>query len=170
MDDSMIFYDYIETPIGTLMVAGDGHALMRIDLPEARHPLPIPDDWHRNREKLLPARSQFDAYFAGSLRDFDLPLSPAGTPFQKSVWQALRGIDYGETISYAELARRIGNPRAVRAVGMANGTNPLSIIVPCHRVIGADGSLTGYGGGLPAKKFLLDLERRHASEDLFARR
>ena len=166
MDDSMVFYDYFESPIGTLMVAGDGHALMRIDLPEARHPQPIPDSWHRNREKLAAARVQFDAYFAGELRNFDLPLAPTGTPFQKSVWQALREIAYGETISYAELARRIGKARAVRAVGMANGANPLSIIVPCHRVIGADGSLTGYGGGLPTKKFLLDLESRTAGHDL----
>lgn len=166
----MTYYDYIETPIGMLMVAGDGNALMRIDLPETCHPQPIPDDWQRNREKLAATRVQFDAYFAGELLDFDLPLAPTGTPFQISVWQALRDIEYGETISYAELARRIGNPRAVRAVGMANGANPLSIIVPCHRVIGADGSLTGYGGGLPAKKFLLELESRIAAKDLLAER
>lgn len=156
----IMYYDHIETPIGKLMLAGDGHALIRVGLPEARHPLVIPDDWQRNSNKLATASRQFDTYFAGELQDFDLPLAPVGTPFQKSVWKALCEIGYGETISYAELARRIGNPRAVRAVGTANGANPLAIIVPCHRVIGADGSLTGYGGGLPAKQFLLELEQR----------
>jgi methylated-DNA-[protein]-cysteine S-methyltransferase len=103
---------------------------------------------------------QLKAYFAGTLRQFDLPLAPAGTPFQQTVWQALREIPYGETVSYGQLARGIGRPAAVRAVGAANGRNPLAIVVPCHRVIGSDGRLVGYGGGLPAKSMLLELERR----------
>jgi methylated-DNA-[protein]-cysteine S-methyltransferase len=107
---------------------------------------------------LRVAADQLAAYFAGERTDFDLPLSPSGTPFQLSVWRALLSIPYGETISYRELARRIGNAKAVRAVGAANGRNPIPIIVPCHRVIGADGSLTGYGGGLPRKRLLLELE------------
>jgi methylated-DNA-[protein]-cysteine S-methyltransferase len=116
----------------------------------------------RDGAALAESRRQFKAYFDGELTVFDLRLAPRGTPFQLQVWDALCGIGYGETVSYAEIARRIRRPNAVRAVGAANGANPLAIVVPCHRVIGADGSLTGYGGGLPAKRFLLDLERRHA--------
>ncbi|MDX1983869.1 MAG: methylated-DNA--[protein]-cysteine S-methyltransferase, partial [Bryobacteraceae bacterium] len=103
---------------------------------------------------------QLDAYFKGALHDFDVPLAPLGTPFQRNVWSALREIPYGRTISYGELARRIGNPSASRAVGLANGSNPIAIIVPCHRVIGANGKLTGFGGGLDVKRKLLDLERQ----------
>jgi methylated-DNA-[protein]-cysteine S-methyltransferase len=108
---------------------------------------------------LAEAVRQLGAYFAGELRELDLPLAPRGTPFQLAVWRALTDVRYGETTSYGELAARIGRPRAVRAVGAANGANPLPIVVPCHRVIGADGSLTGYGGGLPVKRALLALER-----------
>jgi methylated-DNA-[protein]-cysteine S-methyltransferase len=104
-------------------------------------------------------RRELDEYFAGRLRAFTTPIQPRGTPFQLQVWKALCTIPYGETISYGELARRIDHPRAVRAVGLANGSNPISIIVPCHRVIGSNGSLTGYGGGLPVKRALLELER-----------
>lgn len=164
-----MYYDQFDTPLGPLLVAGDGDALIRIDLPEARHPRPVPADWRRDGARMQPARDQFKAYFAGELRDFEVPLAPRGTPFQQAVWRGLCEIGYGETISYAELARRIGKPNAVRAVGTANGANPLAIIVPCHRVIGADGSLTGYGGGLPAKRFLLELEMRNAADGLFAR-
>ena len=103
---------------------------------------------------------QLKAYFAGELENFDLPLSPQGTPFQQRVWGELQKIPYGDTISYGELARRIGNPKASRAVGLANGSNPISIVIPCHRVIGANGKLTGYGGGLPIKEKLLALEKR----------
>src|SRR5690606_32152543 len=102
---------------------------------------------------------QLDAYFRGTLRTFDLPLAPQGTPFQQTVWEALRHIPYGQTVSYGELARRVGRPAAVRAVGLANGSNPIAIVIPCHRVIGANGTLTGYGGGLPTKQALLALER-----------
>jgi methylated-DNA-[protein]-cysteine S-methyltransferase len=108
---------------------------------------------------------QLREYFAGERRDFDLPLEPAGTPFQLTVWDALRGIPYAETINYGQLAVRVGNPTASRAVGLANGRNPISIVVPCHRVIGANGSLTGYGGGLDRKRTLLDLERRTAGAE-----
>jgi methylated-DNA-[protein]-cysteine S-methyltransferase len=107
---------------------------------------------------LAEARRQLDSYFAGELREFDLPLAPQGSAFQMSVWRELRRIPYGETISYGELARRVGDPTKARAVGAANGSNPLPVIVPCHRVIGADGSLTGFGGGLERKRRLLELE------------
>ncbi len=164
---SMI-YDRIESPIGPIVLAGNGEALSLVGLPESRHPLSIPPEWMHRPEPFVEAKRQFDAYFAGELTDFDLPLAPHGTEFQQRVWEALRTIPYATTISYAELARRIGNRKASRAVGLANGANPLPIIVPCHRVIGANGSLTGYGGGLKAKKHLLDLERHHAVPDDFS--
>lgn len=115
---------------------------------------------------LSQAASQLCAYFAGELTSFDLPLSLAGTAFQRAVWAGLRDIPYGETISYGELARRVGQPSASRAVGLANGRNPVSIVVPCHRVVGSDGSLTGYGGGLPRKQYLLALEQRVTGQTL----
>lgn len=115
---------------------------------------------------LAAAAGQLDAYFRGELTSFDLPLALAGTQFQRSVWAALQSIPYGETISYGELARRIGQPSASRAVGLANGRNPVAIVVPCHRVIGADGSLTGYGGGMDRKRFLLALEQRASGQTL----
>jgi methylated-DNA-[protein]-cysteine S-methyltransferase len=158
-----MIYDTFESPIGRIVLAGNGEALSLVGLPESRQPLAIPGEWRRDPESFVEAKRQFDAYFSGSLREFTLRLSPQGTEFRQRVWEALCTIPYACTISYAELARRIGNPKASRAVGLANGANPLSIIVPCHRVIGANGSLTGYGGGLKAKQFLLDLEQRHAS-------
>jgi methylated-DNA-[protein]-cysteine S-methyltransferase len=161
-------YDTIESPIGRIVLAGSGESLSFVGLPESRNPIVIPGEWKRDPEAFAEARQQFAAYFSGSLREFSLRLSPQGTEFRQRVWQALCTIPYATTISYAELARRIGNPKASRAVGLANGANPLSIIVPCHRVIGANGSLTGYGGGLKAKQFLLDLERRHAPCERFA--
>ncbi len=162
-----IFYEHIESPIGSILLAGDGTTLSFVGLPESRHPLSIPPDWKRNAEAFVLAKQQFAAYFAGDLKEFDLPLAPRGTEFQQRVWKALGTIPYALTISYAELARRIDNPKASRAVGLANGANPLSIIVPCHRVIGTNGSLTGYGGGLKAKQHLLDLERSHAPRETF---
>ena len=157
-----MYYDHVASPIGRILLAGDGDALAFIGLPESRHPFAIPTDWRRDPARFDDARAQFDAWFAGTRQGFDLALAPRGTPFQLRVWDALTAIPYAETISYVELARRIGQPTASRAVGLANGANPLSIIVPCHRVIGANGALTGYGGGLAAKRFLLDHERRHA--------
>ncbi|MGB6454905.1 MAG: methylated-DNA--[protein]-cysteine S-methyltransferase [Streptosporangiaceae bacterium] len=109
-------------------------------------------------EPFAAAADQLVAYFAGRLAEFSLPLAPAGTPFQRRVWAGLQDIPYGETWSYGQLAGKIGNPAAVRAVGLANGRNPIAVVIPCHRVIGADGSLTGYGGGLERKRFLLNLE------------
>jgi methylated-DNA-[protein]-cysteine S-methyltransferase len=117
-------------------------------------------NWKQDSGRFKEVRRQLEAYFSGKLREFELPLAMEGTDFQLCVWNALRTIPYGETISYAQLATRIGNPKAVRAVGLANGCNPIPIIVPCHRVIGSDGSLTGFGGGLPTKQKLLDLESK----------
>jgi methylated-DNA-[protein]-cysteine S-methyltransferase len=144
------------------MLIGTGDALTSIWLPSGRDRL-VPDpDWIESAQPFAEAVRQLDAYFAGRLRQFDLPLAPKGTAFQQRVWQALLDIPYGETVSYGELARRISRPSAVRAVGAANGQNPLSIVIPCHRVIGSDGRLVGYGGGLPAKSALLALEQRVA--------
>jgi methylated-DNA-[protein]-cysteine S-methyltransferase len=148
--------------LGPLLLGGTGDALTAIWLPSGRDRLEPDPDCIESAAPFAEAVRQLDAYFAGTLRRFDLPLAPAGTPFQREVWQALREIPYGETVSYGELARRIGRPSAVRAVGAANGQNPLSIVIPCHRVIGSDGRLVGYGGGLPAKSALLELERRGA--------
>ena len=159
----MITYDVVPSPVGPLLVSADDMGLTRVWF--APHDGRIGAGWVPDRGRagaasrtLAAARDQLEAYFAGSLRTFDLPLAPAGTPFQLRVWEALRRIPFGETVSYAELARRIGTPDAVRAVGAANGRNPLPIIVPCHRVIGADGSLTGFGGGLERKRWLLEHE------------
>jgi methylated-DNA-[protein]-cysteine S-methyltransferase len=155
---------YIRTPspFGLLLLVETGGALTAIGLPSERDG-PVPRaSWIETAEPFAEAVRQLDAYFAGTLRRFELPLAPTGTPFQLRVWRALREIPYGETVSYAELARRIGRPAAVRAVGAANGRNPLAIVIPCHRVIGSDGRLVGYGGGLPAKAALLALERRVA--------
>ena len=160
-------YHDFDTPIGTLRLVGDERRLERVDLPNTA--VRQPDAGWRERRSALPAaldaaKRQLVEYFDGTLRDFDLPLAPHGTAFQCRVWEELRSISYGETISYGELARRIGKPTASRAVGAANGRNPLAIVVPCHRVIGADGTLTGYGGGLPVKQALLALERRVAGD------
>jgi O-6-methylguanine DNA methyltransferase len=146
----------VDSPVGPLTLVEEEGALAGLYMGEHRNAptLDLPID-----DSLLPAvREQLSAYFARDLKEFDVPLSRQGTPFQRLVWDALRTIPYGETWSYGQLAAEIGRPRAVRAVGLANGRNPVSIIVPCHRVIGADGSLTGYGGGLPAKELLLGLE------------
>lgn len=155
----MTYYTYLESPIGLLLLAGDESGLRRIGFPEGKNPPQPAPEWRRDARCLLYAADQLDAYFAGTLRDFDLPLQMQGTPFQLSVWKALRDIPYGQTISYGELARRIGNPKGSRAVGLANGANPIPIVVPCHRVIGSDGKLTGFGGGLKTKEALLTLER-----------
>lgn len=160
-------YHDFDTPIGTLRLVGDERHLERVDLPNtaARQP----DAAWREKRSALPAaldaaKRQLVEYFDGTRRDFELPLAPHGTAFQCQVWEELRRISYGETISYGELARRIGKPTASRAVGAANGRNPVAIVVPCHRVIGADGTLTGYGGGLSVKQALLSLERRVADQ------
>ena len=156
------FFDHIESPIGPLLLVADEHGLTYIGLPRRGAAQEPPQDVQHKPAKLRNAQKQFEEYFAGRRQVFELPLHPHGTPFQLEVWGALLSIPYGETASYAQIARSIRRPSAVRAVGAANGANPLSIIVPCHRVIGSDGELVGYGGGLPAKRWLLAHERRHA--------
>jgi methylated-DNA-[protein]-cysteine S-methyltransferase len=155
-------YDYLDTPIGRLTLAADAEGLRHVAFELGRHPLWIGDDWRRDPAPFAAARAQLGAYFAGESVTFDLPLAPRGSAFDLRVWAQLQRIPYGATISYGELARRVGDASAARAVGSANGRNPLPIIVPCHRVIGADGSLTGFGGGIATKKFLLEHELRHA--------
>jgi methylated-DNA-[protein]-cysteine S-methyltransferase len=162
-----IFIDTLPSPIGTLALAADEIGLRHIRFEQERHPVRPDGDGLRAPERFVAVRAQLLAYFAGELTSFDLPLNPHGTPFQLRVWQALRDIDYGRTESYGELARRIGDARATRAVGAANGRNPLPIIVPCHRVIGSDGSLTGFGGGIEHKRFLLELEGGRRQAGLF---
>ncbi len=171
----MMTWHEMESPVGPLLLAGDGRGLKLIHfqagsrarpggprMPEGeRHARRAEPGWVADAKPFRAVMAQLEEYFAGRRREFDLPLAPEGTPFQHAVWQALTRIPYGETISYGELARRIGNPQASRAVGLANGANPLPIVVPCHRVIGADGSLTGFGGGLEIKRKLLALERAH---------
>jgi methylated-DNA-[protein]-cysteine S-methyltransferase len=147
-------YTTINSPIGDLLVAGDERGLARL----AMSPFRIDCAWERDDAALGDVGRQLDEYFVGERHEFELELALAGNPFELSVWEALRAIPYGETVSYGQIARQIGHPDAPRAVGLANGRNPVAVIVPCHRVIGADGSLTGYGGGLERKRFLLDLE------------
>jgi methylated-DNA-[protein]-cysteine S-methyltransferase len=148
----------VESPIGPLtLIARDG-VLTNLSMHEQRHTSPPPDEAIRDDAWFKDAAAQLDAYFAGELSSFELEMNLLGTPFQRNVWTQLSEIPYGETISYGELAQRIGNPNAARAVGLANGRNPIAIILPCHRVIGANGSLTGYGGGLERKTWLLEHE------------
>jgi methylated-DNA-[protein]-cysteine S-methyltransferase len=153
-------YCYFESPVGRLLLTG-GNVLEGLDFPGSRTRIQPESDWDFDTNCFARVVSQLEAYFRGELTQFDLELKPGGTQFQKKVWQELVKIPYGETISYGELAGRIGNPNASRAVGSANGKNPISIIIPCHRVIGKNGSLTGFGGGLGVKQTLLDLEKRH---------
>ena len=146
-----------ESPVGPLTLMSDGAALTHCEFENPRYPFAVAP---RGEDKVIArARKQLDAYFAGKLRTFDLPLAPQGTPFQQRVWAALLKIPYGATRSYGQQALAIGSPKAVRAVGLANGRNPIAIIIPCHRVIGANGGLTGYGGGMARKRLLLDLEQ-----------
>jgi methylated-DNA-[protein]-cysteine S-methyltransferase len=155
-------YTLVASPVGDILVAGDDEGLRRIVFQGGAHPMKPPRDWKRDDAAFDEARRQLTAYFAGELREFDLPLAPEGTPFQKAAWAELCRIPYGETRTYGAQAARIGQPNASRAVGAANGRNPLGIVIPCHRVIGASGKLTGYYGGLSIKEALLELERTHA--------
>ncbi len=161
-----MFYDYLETPIGRLLLAADAEGLRHVDFATSKYPTSLGVDWQRDAAPLQPVAEQLNAYFSGELKNFSLTLSPRGTPFQLGVWQTLGAIPYGTTISYGELAHRIGNPKASRAVGAANGRNPIPIIVPCHRVIGNDGSLTGFGGAIDTKRNLIALEQNRSG--LFA--
>jgi len=156
-------YSYVDTPIGAILIAGDGTSIIETYFAGAR---PKPD-WIRDDEAFAEAAAQLRAYFAGGRKAFDLPLAPRGTEFQRSVWSALLEIPYGQTTTYSAIAETISRPAAVRAVGAANGANPIPIIIPCHRVIGANGSLTGFGGGLDVKRTLLALEARVAGQTLF---
>lgn len=153
-------FTQIESPLGPLLLAADETGLRSIEFVNGRRTARPDPTWHEDPYPLQEPVRQLHAYFAGDLETFDLPLAPAGTPFQLAVWHRLCEIPYGETISYGELARHLGNPNASRAVGLANGANPIPIVIPCHRVIGSNGKLTGYGGGLPIKEKLLALERR----------
>lgn len=152
-------YGYLDSPAGPLLVAGDDEHLNLIGFPSGSRARAPSNEWHRDDRAFAEAFAQLRAYFAGKLTRFDLPLRFSGTDFQNTVWSALRDIPFGETVSYGDLARRIGRPTASRAVGAANGANPLPIVVPCHRVVGADGSLTGFGGGVETKRYLLNHER-----------
>jgi methylated-DNA-[protein]-cysteine S-methyltransferase len=152
-----MMHSYLPSPIGDLLLIGDGTHLT--GLYTAEHVRMPTELGVRSDREFAEVRSQLAEYFAGERADFSVPLKPAGTPFQQRVWQRLREIPLGQTSSYGELAADIGQPTAVRAVGMANGRNPISIIVPCHRVVGSTGALTGYAGGLAAKRWLLDHER-----------
>lgn len=163
-----VWYDDMPSPVGRLRLVADPHGLRQVWFETERHPKAPAPDWQRDARRVAFARAQLEEYFAGTRRVFELPLHPLGTPFQLNVWHQLAKIPYGTTLSYGEMARRIDQPKAVRAVGAANGRNPLPIVLPCHRVIGSDGSLTGFGGGLPVKRQLLAMEDRIARGDLFA--
>lgn len=152
---TVVYFTHIDSPIGALLVAGDADALHFLSFPTGKKAFCPRPHWRHADAPFTEVRRQLAAYFAGELRRFDLRLHLSGTTFQTSVWRYLSGIPFGETRTYSQLATDLGRPGASRAVGAANGNNPLPIILPCHRVIGADGSLTGFGGGLPAKRHLL---------------
>ncbi|MGX9188365.1 methylated-DNA--[protein]-cysteine S-methyltransferase [Stenotrophomonas sp. Ker107b] len=161
-----LLYDTFDSPIGALTVAGDSQGIHHILFENNRYDAKGRDHWKRDAHALRGARGQLLEYLRGERVRFDLPLAPHGTPFQLRVWKALADIPFGQTWSYVELARHIDHPTASRAVGAANGRNPLPIVLPCHRVIGSSGALTGFGGGLETKAALLQLEARRDS--LFA--
>lgn len=152
-------YRFLDSPVGGLLLVRDEAGLRMLHFVNGRHPRSAAAEWQQDNNAFDDVAAQLTEYFAGTRQHFDLQLAPQGTPFQQVVWRALLDIPYGDTISYGVLASRIGQRTASRAVGLANGSNPLSIVIPCHRVIGANGKLTGYGGGLPVKEQLLALER-----------
>lgn len=158
-------YVLLRSPVGKLLIAADPAGLRHIRFDSEQRPAAPPSGWRHDPASLAPVVEQLEAYFAGKRRRFDLELAAEGTEFQLRVWAALLEIPYGETASYRDIAERLGDPAAVRAVGAANGSNPLPIVVPCHRVIGSDGSLVGYGGGLDVKRRLLALEQGHGLLD-----
>jgi methylated-DNA-[protein]-cysteine S-methyltransferase len=164
--NTTLLYTTKDSPIGELLLLGDGHALHGLYMQAGRKPIGIAPGWRRVPAAFAAIGEQLEEYFLAQRTSFDVALAMHGTPFQRRVWEALREIGYGETISYGELARRIGQPSAARAVGLANGCNPIGVIVPCHRVIGANGTLTGYGGGIERKRLLLDLEARATAPQL----
>lgn len=158
--ETAIVYTYMESPHGTILLARKEEGLTHINFQEGKAKIQPRTDWRREDAPLREAIDHLRAYFDGQRKIFDLPLAPTGTSFQLQVWRALKEVPYGETITYGALAGRIGRPAASRAVGAANGQNPLPIVVPCHRVVGADGKLTGYAGGVEIKRALLEHERR----------
>ncbi len=153
------WYTLHVSPLGTLLLTSDGEAITRLTFEAAPDPT-----WRRDDAWFAGVRAQLDAYVAGERRGFDVALRPEGSPFQQRVWAALQAIPYGQTTTYGDLAARLGDPGAVRAVGQANRRNPIAILIPCHRVVGADGSLTGYAGGLDRKRALLALEQGHGRQ------
>lgn len=159
-------YRTMDSPVGLLTLAGRDGKLMHLRMVDQTYE-PSREGWEADDTAFGEAVEQMSEYFVGERTEFDLELDMVGTQFQRRVWQALQAIPYGETCSYGEIARQIGSPSAFRAVGLANGHNPIGIIVPCHRVIGANGSLTGYGGGLDRKRALLELERSRTTPALF---
>jgi methylated-DNA-[protein]-cysteine S-methyltransferase len=161
-----LHYRTMDSPVGLLTLAGRDGKLMHLRMVDQTYE-PSREGWEADDTAFSDAADQLSAYFAGERTEFDLELDMVGTQFQRRVWEALQTIPYGETCSYGEIARQIGSPSASRAVGLANGHNPIGIIVPCHRVIGANGNLTGYGGGLDRKRALLELERSRTMPALF---
>lgn len=157
--EAEVSYWICSSPVGRLLLVGGSKGLQVLQFQDGAHPLDIQPTWKKAREPFCVVLEQLKEYFAGSRIRFHIPLNLQGTPFQRRVWQALQRIPYGRTVSYGEIAKQVGSPQASRAVGAANGQNPVSIIVPCHRVIGANGKLVGYGGGLPIKTALLELEQ-----------
>jgi methylated-DNA-[protein]-cysteine S-methyltransferase len=157
-----MIYSYMESPIGRLLLAGESDTIKVIGFSSGGKARGADPEWERFDEPFRGVKKQLEEYFAGERHQFDLDLAPDATPFQAQVLEELRHIPYGETRSYRDVAVAVGNPKAVRAVGGANGNNPIPIVIPCHRVVGSDGSLTGFGGGLDSKRFLLDLERRYS--------
>ena len=156
-----MYYTYAASPIGQLLLAGSADALQVIGFPHGDKARRADIGWERYDEPFKKTARQLNEYFSGDRQEFELDLAPDGTTFQVEVLEALRGIPYGETCTYRDIAVAVGRPKAVRAVGNANGRNPLPIVIPCHRVIGSDGSLTGFGGGIEVKRYLLDLEQQH---------
>lgn len=155
-----MFYDYFDTGlIGTLTLVGDEEGLRYLNFPKEKRPVVLQAAWIHHPPFFIEIKAQLRAYFSGELKKFDLPLVPTGTTFQQKVWNALRGIPYGKLVSYRDIATAVGNPKAVRAVGGANARNPIPVVIPCHRVIGSNGTLTGFGGGLSVKKQLIELEQ-----------
>jgi methylated-DNA-[protein]-cysteine S-methyltransferase len=162
-DAQATLYTRLDSPLGELLLTGDGTRLQGLHMQAGKTRVATRKDWREEPEAFATVARQLEEYFRGERMSFeDLDLDPKGTPFQERVWAELRRIPYGETISYGELARRLDQPSAFRAVGLANGRNPIAVVIPCHRVIGADGSLTGFGGGLPNKQLLLELEASRA--------
>lgn len=163
--DTSIAYAHFDSPVGRLLIAGDGELLHLISFPSGSRTWHPEQEWRKDEKPFKQAFKQLDQYFSGKRRGFDLPLHFAGTPFQNTIWKRLLKVPYGTTTTYRDLAIALGRPAASRAVGAANGANPFPIVVPCHRVLGSNGSLTGFGGGVDVKRFLLAHEQKIAGRD-----